>query len=174
MSVREAIEVVENRLTDKGVRVVRLISHMPIEAREAVERWVPDPARRWVKVRAWEDGAHMHHLALRWPARGDLVRWRVWSQGALWERRMVLWKLTKGERISVASLEAARWWARWTGQAASVAWVRHLPAGVGSPAVVAREGEEELIVVEVSWMLRGFVAAGGDPRQGEHWRLVEL
>lgn len=146
-------EVIFNRLTMEGMREVKLISDSEISEAQIL-RFVPDPARGLVKVRCYPTAAlNLFYGEANWP-----VREAVDFQCEGWPkfRRLVVWKLMQGERISTA-LPCAAWnyfelFCRWPG----FAFIRTKPAEVENGIEV-----ENVMLMEANWALPGCLMVGG-------------
>ena len=146
-------EVVHNRLTMEGIREVKLISDSPVSEGRMM-RFVPEPAIGLVTVRCYDTTAlNLFYGEASWPAR-EAVDFQCdgWPKF----RRVVVWKLVPGERVSVGVRSAAsryfELFMRWP----RFAFIRHKPAEVENGIEI-----ENVMLMEANWALRGCLMVGG-------------
>jgi hypothetical protein len=97
--------------------------------------------------------AGVYHLQAEWKFWGMLdIQTRHWPK----PRRLLVWSLRKGERVSEAIQAAVEMWTKAVGWEPKFAWVRSLPKGA--------EWCQEVhgcILLEANWIPRNCVAVGG-------------
>lgn len=140
----EQMVVVEDVLMADGTRRVHILSNQPVE--------YPVPEEAQVERRR---EAGTHQLIATWRMRGP-----VQIVMGEWRRTVVLWPLSRGERVSTAALRAAEAYLQHFGAWPPYAWVRSLPRGVENAALIMNEGREELMLFQADFMPVGFVAVG--------------
>lgn len=146
-------EIIFNRLTLGGIREVKLISDSAV-SEERMMRFVPGPAIDLVKVWCYPTAAlSLFYGEASWPAREAVdIQCEGWPKF----RRVVVWKLVPGERVSVGVRSAAsryfELFMRWP----RFAFIRHKPAEVENGIEI-----ENVMLMEANWALRGCLMVGG-------------
>ena len=146
-------EVIFNRLTMEGMREVKLISDSPVRE-ERMRLFVPGPAIGLEHVRCYDTAAlRVFYGEASWPAR-EAVDFQC--EGWPKFRRLVVWKLMSGERVS-EGMRCAAWryfelFLRWP----AFAFIRTKPAQVENGIEI-----EDLMLMEADWALPSCLMVGG-------------
>ena len=118
--------VLENGVRDDGIRFMQVMSGERIDADAFTRVEIPEASRASAVVSVKADkGTGMFYLSAEWHVR-DVVNYRHPIDGA-WEREVFLYRLSKGERVSVEAWEAARLYHAEFGKFPEYAWIRKLP-----------------------------------------------
>jgi len=138
----EAIIIVNDVVLEDCVRRLHVMSNSPIEMA------LPAGAKA---ERTQEAG--IYHLRAEWMFWGMLdIQPREWLK----PRRLLVWSLRPGERVSEAIQSAVEMWTRAVGWGPQFAWVRSLPVGAEWCQDVCG-----CILLEAEWIMMNCVAVGG-------------
>lgn len=147
----EVIEI-ENCIDDKATRRLHLMSNHELSAVDLACYPLPQGA----KVDVRREGG-VWHLRAEWPFFGAMdVKSEDWNKF----KRIVVKAVRKGDRISVAVLDAAKEFARLFGRCPQFAFVRKLPKGVEPGQIIMFYGRE-MVLLDCEWVPDECVAVGG-------------
>ena len=138
----EEVITVEDVVSEDCVRRLHVMSNAPILMR------LPDCAQIEQKQEAG-----VYHLRAEWMFWGMLdIQPQEWPR----PRRLLVWGLKEGERVSEMIQAVGEMWEKATGFAPKFAWVRRLPKGTEFGQDVFG-----MILLEAAWMMENAVAVGG-------------
>lgn len=144
--MNDVITVEDCILTETGRRFLHLMSNA------AIVYSLPEGVKAEATVEAG-----VHHLRVHMPVRGPVdFRCEGWPR----PRRLVMWSLLEGERMSEIILRAAEQFQGLFGGAPMFAFVRSLPSGI-EPGRVIPFGDDEILLFNAEWMFGRSVAVGG-------------
>jgi hypothetical protein len=140
-----------------------------LDAASASPPWIEIPEGAEVKM--YQDEIRLFHLVAEWKVRGDMVAFErrftcgkecpvCHGKGCSWQRKVALFMLQPGEKISQAVGDTAEAYALRTGQDPEYAWVRSLPKGVEYGAEVTVGGSVIVNLFQADWMPDRAVAVG--------------
>lgn len=151
-------EVVENRLTDKGMRWLHVVRMgAPVDAAAWLEQ-VCYYSRELVEHQVQhEQGLDLHHLRMWWPAR-ELVTISGGANG-LDGRQALLWKIDRGQSLRDAILYAGIAYLDETGRWPGVALVQAIPEGATERVMVYEDSDElhDVRLAVLESLPRGFI-----------------
>lgn len=151
-------EVVENRLTDKGMRWLHVAQ---MGAAVDPKPWIEEVSfysRELVEYSAQhEKGLDLHHLRMWWPAR-ELVTISGGANG-LDGRQALLWKIDRGQSLRDAVMYAGIAYADLTGRWPGLALVQAIPEGATERVLVYEDSDElhDVRLAELASLPRGFL-----------------
>jgi len=140
------IEILLNDVMLDGMRRVRVVSDAPVDT-AALCPYKPVGAC----VREWRDEAlGLHYVEATWACR-EAVSIRV--SGWKCARKMVLWKLQAGERVSEALKDALAVYGERFKSFPAYAFLRRLPRGIEFGFEV-----EDVMLMDAEWVPAGCIA----------------
>ncbi|HZM24559.1 MAG TPA: hypothetical protein VFC02_22620 [Anaerolineales bacterium] len=147
-------EIIQNKLTEDGFRHLKLISDSRV-AEERMMRFIPVPAREHAQIRCSDTTAlSLFYGEANWPVRGDAVD--IHAEGWIKFRRLVVWKLLPGERMSEAIGLAKCSYIKLFLRCPRYAFARSLPKSVESGVEV-----DDVMLMQAEWAIPGCVMIGG-------------
>lgn len=147
--------ILESGVRDDGVCFMRVMSGERIDADAFTRVEIQEASRASAVVSVKADkGTGMFYLSAEWDVR-EVVHYRHPVDGA-WEQEVFLYRLSKGERVSVVAWEAAKLYHAEFGKFPEYAWMRKLPR--------MPEGGEwldgDLLLLQADWVPERCVAVG--------------
>jgi hypothetical protein len=155
--VEAVIEILLNDVMLDGMRRVKIVSDAPLDPYPpALSPFAAQVGK--VSHRTWSDDAlGLHYLEAIWPCR-EAITARL--EGWKCPRKMVLWKMDPGERVSVAlGMMIAAFGERFK-FFPDFAFMRRLPKAIENGFEV-----EDVIFIEAAWVPPGCIAVS----EGVHY-----
>lgn len=141
------IEIVVNEITGDGMHRVRVVSDMPSPL-------TPLPVGEGSSVRTWDDALlGLHYAEALYPCREVVC---VTFEGMKRPRKLVVWKILPGERVSEIVSQVADWYFWSAHRRPQYAFMARLPRGVESGVEV-----DGVSLFEAEWAIPGCVMIGG-------------
>ena len=139
------IEIVVNEITGEGMHRVRVVSDVAP---------VPFPITHGAEIRRWDDELlGLHYAESTYPCREVVC---VQLEGAPKPRKLAVWKLMPGERVSEIISHVANWYFCSAHHRPQYAFMARLPKGVDNGVEV-----DGVTLLEADWALSGCVMIGG-------------
>ena len=147
------IDIVLDDVLPDGTRRRRLASDQVIDP-ALIEFCPPLPQHAGLNMRAWSDPVlNLHYAEWTWPCMGFVD---FHFEGMEKFRRLVVWKMLPGERVSEVIPRMAEWYFTQTKHRPQFAFIKQLPKAVDNGIEV-----EGCTLLEVDWALIGCVMVGG-------------
>ena len=144
-------KIIANELLPGGMRRVKVISDGPID-KVLWEAAVPMDARGLVKFEELKDSAlGIHTLAMEGPVCEPIT-----FEFEPKPRKMLVWKVLDGQRVSEAIQQARTAFYCMTGFWPRLVFVKKLPQGADNGMMV-----HEVMLMQAEWALEGCVILGG-------------
>jgi len=146
-------QIVLNQLMNDGMCQVKLLSDTPVRPARML-RFVPTPALDFAEVNCYDTAAlSLFYGEVTWPARDAVdIHLPGWPKA----RRVVVWKIMPGERMSEAIVAAYLQYSMLFGRMPNFAFTKQLPKTV-------EHGHEVfgVMLLESDWAIRGCLMVGG-------------
>lgn len=139
------IEVVKSEISQSGMRTVRVVSDLSP---------IPFPVQEGACVKTWDDELlGLHYVEMTFPSQGFVD---VHLEGQPKFRRLLVWMMLPGERVSKVIEFAADWYFQQTHRKPNYCFMKRLPAGASNGIEI-----ENCMVMEAEWALDGCLMIGG-------------
>jgi len=147
-------EIIENKLTEDGFRQVKMISDAAVKD-ERMMCFVPVAAREHAQIHCYDTAAlSLFYGEARWPVRGEAVD--IHCEGWVKFRRLVVWKMLPGERMSEVISLAKCAYVKLFVRCPRYAFTRSLPKSVENCVEV-----DDVMLMQAEWAIPGCVMIGG-------------